>query len=116
MVSRQSPNQGLAWKLIQVLTEPEFLRSTWGIPGHSVPARRSAASAILGSKQLPANAKAIVAAMEYGQVFQPFTPSAFEAYGKTAELFKKAMTGELSISEATKRIEEEANNTLARDR
>ena len=64
----------------------------------------------------PANQQAIVAAMEYGKVFMPYTSSAFEVYGKTADFFLKAMKGELAVDEAMEQIEATANEVLARDR
>ena len=54
--------------------------------------------------------------MDYGEVFKPYTSSAFEVYGKTADLFVKAMKGELSVQEALTQIEATANEILARDR
>jgi hypothetical protein len=54
--------------------------------------------------------------MEYGEVFKPHTASAFEVYGKTSDLFLNAMRGEMPVEEAMSRIEETANEILARDR
>ena len=55
-----------AWALVQALTAPDFLESTWGKPGHAVPARRSAASSVIDTSHAPANQKAILEAMEVG--------------------------------------------------
>lgn len=112
--SSQHPDE--AWALAQALLEPEFLAETWGQPGHSVPARRSVADSVINSAQPPANQQAIVAAMEYGEVFKPHTSSAFEVYGKTADFFLKAMKGEMPVAEAMQQIEATANEILARDR
>jgi hypothetical protein len=54
--------------------------------------------------------------MDYGEVFKPYTSSAFAAYGKTAELFTKANKGELPVAEAMQQIEAAANEALAPDR
>jgi hypothetical protein len=54
--------------------------------------------------------------MEYGEVFMPHTSSAFEVYGKTADLFLKAMKGEMTAADAMQQIEAVANEVLARDR
>ena len=50
------------------------------------------------------------------QVFLPDTASAFEVYGKTADLFVKMMKGELPVDDALTQVETIANATLARDR
>ncbi len=112
--SSEHPDQ--AWALIQALIEPQFLTDTWGKPGHSVPARRSAADSVLNPAHPPTHQQAILAAMEYGQVFKPHTASAFEVYGKTADLFVKAMKGETPVDEAMAQIERIANEILTRDR
>ena len=44
-----------AWALIQALIDAGFLESTWGKPGHGVPARRSAASSVIDDSHAPAN-------------------------------------------------------------
>ena len=110
----EHPREALT--LIAALTSPEFQAETWGRPGHAVPARRSAADAVVDPSRPPANQQAIVAAMEYGTVFHPFTPSAFEAYGRSADLFARMMRGDLPVPEALAEIERVLNDALARDR
>jgi ABC-type glycerol-3-phosphate transport system substrate-binding protein len=102
--------------LIMELIETNFLKETWGTPGHSVPARRSAAESVINPLQPPENQEAIVEAIEYGEVFKPYTSSAFEAYGKTSDLFIQAMKGEFEVEEVMTEIERIANETLQRDR
>lgn len=115
-IAANSKNPQAAWALVQALTEAQFLADTWGRPGHAVPARRAAAASVINPAHPPENQEAIVAAMEYGEVFMPYTASAFEVYGKTADLFVKAMKGEIGVAEALAQIEVLANETLARDR
>jgi ABC-type glycerol-3-phosphate transport system substrate-binding protein len=105
-----------AWALVQTLLTPEFLSSTWGKPGHAVPARRSAASSVIDTSHAPANQKAILDAMEVGAVFRPFTSGARAAYDRTLDLFTKMNTGVLPIPEALAQIEAAANDALAPDR
>lgn len=116
VISAKSKQADAAWALVQVLLDPAFLRETWGKPGHAVPARRSAADSVINPNRPPVNQRAIIAAMEYGEVFKPYTSSAFEVYAKTGDLFLKAMKGEMTVEEAMKRIEVTANEVLARDR
>jgi multiple sugar transport system substrate-binding protein len=116
VISAQSEHLDEAWALVQLLLSPEFLRDTWGQPGHSIPARRSAADSVINTERLPKNQRAIIEAMEYGEVFRPHTQSAFEVYGKTTDLFMKAMKGEMAVPEAMAQIESIANEILARDR
>ncbi|MFO7546169.1 MAG: sugar ABC transporter substrate-binding protein [Trueperaceae bacterium] len=108
------PREAMA--LVMALTSPEFLAETWGRPGHAVPARRSAAASVIDRSRAPANQDAILVAMEVGEVFHPFTPSAFEAYGLSADLFGKMMRGDLPLEEALAEIERVLNDTLAGDR
>jgi multiple sugar transport system substrate-binding protein len=105
-----------AWELIQELLDPELLAQTWGQPGHSVPARRSVAGSILNPQHPPQNQTAILAAMEYGEVFKPYTSSAFEVYARTIDDFTQAMKGEVSVEAAMTRAEITANEILSRDR
>ncbi len=116
VISAASEHPDAAWALVQALLDPQFQANTWGAPGHSVPARRSAASSAVNTAHPPANQQAILAAMEYGEVFKPFTASAFEVYGKTADFFLKAMKGEMSVPEAMTQVEAAANEILAKDR
>jgi multiple sugar transport system substrate-binding protein len=116
VISARSAHAKEAWELVQGLLEPQFLADTWGQPGHSVPARRSAAASAINPSHPPANQQAIIAAMEYGEVFKPFTSSAFEVYGKTSDFFLKAMKGEMPVSEAMSQVEKTANDILAHDR
>lgn len=116
VISAGSAHPEAAWQLVQALTDPQFLIETWGKPGHSVPARRSAGPSIVQAGKPPVNQAAILKAMEYAAVFKPDTASAFEAYGKTAELFQRIMKGELPVAEGLVEIERLANDTLARDR
>jgi multiple sugar transport system substrate-binding protein len=109
----EHPNQ--AWALVAALLSPDFLAETWGRPGHSVPARRSVADSVVNLEHPPTNQEAIVAAMEYAQVFKPYTASAFEAYARTADLFAQASRGELSPREGMIQIEQVANEVLASD-
>ena len=110
----QHPEQ--AWQLVQALVAVDFLEATWGEPGHSVPARRSAAPSALNPDHPPTNQAAILAAMEYGQVFRPHTASAFEAYARTADLFVLVMKGDLTVEEGLAQVEAIANDALAADR
>jgi ABC-type glycerol-3-phosphate transport system substrate-binding protein len=91
LISASSNHTDAAWELLQELLKPEFLEETWGKPGHSVPARRSAAMSAINLSHPPENQEAIVAAIEYGEVYKPYTSSAFEAFGKTSDLFTQAM-------------------------
>jgi len=109
-------NQEAAWALINELTSPEFLEEYWARPGHAVPARESAADAILNPDAAPQNQQAILAALDYAQVFRPFTASAFEAYGATSELFVATMKGDLTVEEGMSQIDDAANAVLAKDR
>jgi multiple sugar transport system substrate-binding protein len=116
VVAANSQYPEAAWSLVQALLQPEFLENTWGKPGHAVPARRSAANSVINLAHAPANQAAIVAAMEYGEVFKPYTSAAFEVYGKTVELFTQMNKGELAVAEGAAQIEQIANEVLARDR
>lgn len=116
VISAQTEHPEEAWALVQALLEPDLLAETWGQPGHSVPAQRSAAASVINADHPPGNQQAIVEAMEYGEVFMPHTSSAFEVYGKTADLFLKAMKGEITAADAMQQIEAVANEVLARDR
>ncbi len=116
LISAKTEHPDEAWALVQALLEPQFLSDTWGKPGHSVPARRSVAGSILNPEKPPANQDAIIQAMEYGEVFKPYTASAFDVYAKTADFFVKAMKAEMSVPEAMQAAETAANETLKSDR
>ena len=116
VVAAQGTNQDAAWALVRELVAPEFLASTWGRPGHGVPAVRTAAQSILEAQDAPANRAAILEAMEVGEVFRPYTASAFAAYGAKVDLFTKMNTGELSLTDGLAQIEAAANEALAPDR
>lgn len=116
VIAAHSQHPEEAWDLLLALLDPTFLAGTWGEPGHSVPARRSVAGSAINTNRSPTNQAAIIAAMEYGEVFKPHTASAFEAYGKTSDLFLKAMKGDMPVAEAMERVEAVANEILARDR
>lgn len=105
-----------AWALVQALLTEDFLAETWGKPGHAVPALRTAADSVINPESGLENQEAIVAAMSYGEVFKPFTSSAFAVYGQTVDLFGRMMKGELSPAEALPQIESIANEILAADR
>jgi multiple sugar transport system substrate-binding protein len=116
VISAASAHPEEAWALVQALLEPDFLAQVWGRAGHAVPARQSAAASVLESTDPPANRQAIVDAMAYADVFKPYTPSAFEAYAQTQDLFARAMRGDLAVAEALAQIETVANGILAQDR
>jgi multiple sugar transport system substrate-binding protein len=116
VMSAKSQHPDQAWALIQALVAPAFLESTWGKPGHAVPARRSAASSVIDSSHPPVNQKAILEAMEFGAVFRPYTAGARAAYDRTLDLFTKMNTGALPIPDALAQIEAAANEALAADR
>lgn len=105
-----------AWALIQALTDGQHLASVWGKPGHFIPARRSAARSILNPAQRPKNQQALLDTLEYAQIQKPYTASAFEVYGKTAELFVDALKGEKPVATALQEINTTANEILKRDR
>ena len=105
VMSAASKHPDEAWALVQALIAPAFLESTWGKPGHAVPARRSAASSVIDTSHAPANQKAILEAMEVGAVFRPYTAGARAAYDRTIDLFTKMNTGALPIPDALAQIE-----------
>lgn len=105
-----------AWALVQALVAPDFLAATWGRPGHAVPARISVAGSAIDRDHAPANQEAVLEAMAIGEVFRPYTASAFAAYGATADLFTELNTGELSLADGLAQLEAAANAALAPDR
>lgn len=116
VISANTEHPEAAWELVQALLANEFLAETWGKPGHSVPARIAAADSVINPEFGLENQEAIVAAMSYGEVFKPYTASAFAAYGQTADLFVQIMKGELSAADGLAQIEIAANEALAADR
>jgi len=116
VISAHSKAPDAAWALMQALTAPEFLASTWGKPGHAVPARRSVASSAIDLAHPPVNQSAILEAMEVGRVFRPYTAGARAGYERTIDLFTKMNTGALPMADALAQIEAAANAALATDR
>jgi multiple sugar transport system substrate-binding protein len=116
VISARSAHPDEAWTLVQELASTEFLKSTWAVTGNAVPARRSAASAVIDAGHAPQNQQALLAAMEFGQVFKPSTSHAFDAYGATVDLFRQMNTGELAVPDGLRQLEAAANEALAPDR
>jgi multiple sugar transport system substrate-binding protein len=116
VIAATSPCKEEAWQLVRALTSDQFLTEYVGRPGHSIPAKRSAAQSALDLSHPPANQQALLAALEYGEVIRPFTASAFEAYAKTVGFFIPAMKGDLPLETALRQIEEQANAILKKDR
>ncbi|MEW5990232.1 MAG: sugar ABC transporter substrate-binding protein [Chloroflexota bacterium] len=116
VIAASSDHPDEAWALVQALVAPEFLASTWGRPGHAVPARISVAGSVIDAGHGPANQGAVLEAMAAGRVFRPYTASAFAAYGATVDLFTRLNTGELAIEDGLARLEAAANEALAPDR
>jgi multiple sugar transport system substrate-binding protein len=114
--SLDAQQQEAAWALIEELTSPDFLAEYWAQPGHAVPSRISAGESILAPDAAPANRAVILDALEYAEVFRPFTASAFEAYGRTTETFVAMMKGDISVEEGAAQIDDVGNEVLARDR
>lgn len=115
-VSETSSNREQAWKLLLALNDPQFLAEVWGKPGHFIPALREAAPSFVDADRPPANQQAFLQALEYGQIFRPYTASAFEVFDKTAPMFKAALTGQEPVADTMRRIDETANPLLARDK
>jgi multiple sugar transport system substrate-binding protein len=102
-----------AWKLVQELTGTEFLANMWAIPGHSVPARRSAAQSILTLEGEPGDLSSVLEACEYMEAFYPIGPGSFEAYLKTYGTGVKVYSGELTVEEGYTEMEAAANEVLS---
>ncbi len=115
-LSETSANREQAWKLLLALNDPEFLTAVWGKPGHFIPALREAAPSFVDSSKPPVNQQAFLQALEYGQIFRPYTASSFEVFDKTAPLFKAALKGDTPVPESMRLIDETANPLLARDK
>lgn len=116
VISSHSKHQAEAWAVSQLLVAPDFLASTWGKPGHAVPARKSVADSVVDLSHAPANQGAILTAMDVGEVFRPYTSSAFATYQATLDLFMKLNTGAVSLSDGEAALEKAANGKLAPDR
>jgi len=116
VIAASSAHPAEAWALIQALVTPDFLASTWGAPGHAVPARLSAARSAIDASHAPANQEAVLEAMAVGRVFQPFTASAFGAFGATVDLFTRLNTGAIGLEDGLAQLEAAANAALAPDR
>jgi multiple sugar transport system substrate-binding protein len=116
VISKDTEHPDEAWALVQALVATDFLAETWGRPGHGVPARVGAAESAIDESHPPANQEALLEAMAVGQVFRPYTSSAFAAYGATADLFKQLNTGEVTLEEGLAELEAAANAALAPDR
>ena len=116
VIAASSDHPDEARALVQALLAPAFLESTWGRPGHAVPARISAAASAIDASHPPANQDAVLEAMAVGRVFRPYTASAFAAYGATADLFTKLNKGELPLTDGLAQLEAAANAALAPDR
>lgn len=114
-IPSSSEQKDAAWELIAELTSPEFLTEYWAQPGHAVPSRRSASDSILDPESAPDNRQAILDALEYAEVFRPFTASAFEAFAKTAETFAAMMKGDIDVAEGAAQIDNAANEVLGKD-
>lgn len=116
VISAGTEHPDEAWALVTALLQPEFLRETWGKPGHSVPALRSAALTSLDPSLTVQEMDVILETMEYSEVFKPFTTSAFEVHARTSDLFLQAMKGDLPVGEVMAQVEEIANQILSNDR
>jgi multiple sugar transport system substrate-binding protein len=116
VIGKDTAHPDEAWALVQALVTPDFLAATWGRPGHAVPARIAAAESAIDTSHAPAHQDVVLDAMAVGQVFRPYTASAFAAFGATADLFKKLNTGEITLEEGLAELEAAANDALAPDR
>ena len=101
-----------AFKLIQELTSTEFLRDMWALPGHSVPARRSAAQSVLTLQGPPDDLAPVLAVMEYARGFRPNGPAAFEAYFASYAICSRVFNGEITVEDGYAQAQEEANALL----
>ena len=97
VIAADSEHPAEAWALLQALTAPDFLASTWGKPGHAVPARRSVASSVVDTSHAPANQAADPrgdGGRARSSVRTP--PGRGDAYGRTVDLFTAMNTGALA--------------------
>lgn len=116
VIAATSKHKDEAWQIVRALTSDEFLTEYFARPGHGIPALRSAAQHAIDTSHPPANQQALLEALEYGEVFRPYTASAFEAYAKTVGFYVPMMKGDVSVEDSLRQIEEQANAILAKDR
>jgi multiple sugar transport system substrate-binding protein len=116
VIAATSAHPDEAWALVEALVAPEFLASTWGRPGHAVPARVDAANSAIDAGHAPSNQDAVLEAMAVGRVFRPFTASAFAAFGATVDVFTQLNTGAIDLEAGLAQLEAAANAALAPDR
>ena len=105
VVADTAEDKEAAWRLIEELTAEEFLSEFWGQPGHGIPARESVADSVLQPDASPANQDAILETLTYAEVFKPSAAGAFEAFGRTSDIFVAMMKGDRSISDGTQEID-----------
>jgi multiple sugar transport system substrate-binding protein len=104
-IAETSENKDAAWQLIEELTDEEFLAEYWAQPGHGIPARESAADAVLQDDSPPANQEAILDTLDYAEVFKPSAEGAFEVFGRTSDIFVAMMKGDTSIADGTQEVD-----------
>ncbi|MCC7355914.1 MAG: extracellular solute-binding protein [Anaerolineae bacterium] len=113
VIAANSKHPREAWRLIEELTSPDFMKAEFAARGGALPSRRSAAPVVLATLQPPpANIKAVLAALEYGHPFRPNSFGAFEVYGKIIGLTNAAMKGERPVKDAYAEAEKIANDIL----
>jgi multiple sugar transport system substrate-binding protein len=101
-----------AWRLLQEITSTDFLTKMWAVPGHSVPARRSAAQAISQIEPPPDDVTPAIATMEYAHSFRPNVAGSFEAFVGTIGVAGQVFSGQLDLEEGYQQIEQQANEIL----
>lgn len=112
-IARNSSYPEEAFKLVMELTSTDFLRDMWALPGHSVPARRSAAQSILDLQG--ADFQYVLNAMEYARGFRPNIPGAFEAFFNSLEFISGVYNGTYSVEDGYQMAEDAANEVFLRD-
>jgi len=117
-IASNSEHPEQAWLLIQKLTSAEFLADMWARPGHSVPAKKSAALSISEMPDLSAEeVETILAAAEYAKPWPLTAPGSFEAYIRTMgignEVFSTPGLSREEIAEKYLEMEIEANKALS---
>jgi multiple sugar transport system substrate-binding protein len=112
-VAANAPYPEEAFKLILELTSTDFLANMWALPGHSVPARRSAAQAILELSDTLGDLTPVLNSMEYGAGFRPAVPGAFEAFFATMDFGAAVFRGEMTVEEGYTQMQDTANPILA---